>query len=233
MDDEGGPLEKRSILRDYGATVVTAVTIALMIRFFVIEAYRIPNSAMRPTLEPGDTLFVAKWPFGLRFGGSKPFTQGRLPHPGEVVVYEHPSNPPRDSIKRVIGIPGDTVQIIAGRLFLNGKPVSEVARKDAPCGSEVLPGRRYPVCWEPPLLETIAPQIVPPGSVLVLGDARTQPTIPLPGETVVQPVYAIVPFSALKGSALWIWLSIQPSLASHGSSLFSRIRFERMFRRIQ
>lgn len=232
MNDDQ-PAQKRSLLKDYGGTVVAAVTIALAIRFFVIEAYRIPSSTMRPTLEPGDTLFVSKWPFGLRLGGKSPFTQGRLPLYGEVVVYEHPSEPPRDSIKRVIGLPGDTVQITKGRLSLNGLPVSEAANRDAPCGREKLPGASYPVCWEPPLLENIPPQKVPEGSVLVLGDARTQAAAPLPGDSRIQPVFAIVPLSALKGSALWIWLSIQPSQGSHASSLFSRIRFERMFRRIQ
>src|SRR4051812_44284119 len=111
----------RRLARDYGATILAAVGVALLIRFFVIEAYRIPSPAMKPTLEPGDTIFVAKWPFGLRMPGfSQPLTSGKLPARGDVVVFSPPLEPRRDYIKRVLGLPGDLVSVKKGQAFLNG-----------------------------------------------------------------------------------------------------------------
>src|SRR5687767_14523778 len=102
------------LIRDYGGAILVAVAVALASRFFGIEAYRIPSPAMRPTLEPGDTIFVSKSAFGLRFpGAAAPFTGGRPPARGEIVVYSPPIDPGRDYIKRVIGLPGDSVELRA------------------------------------------------------------------------------------------------------------------------
>ena len=82
-------MEKRpNLLRDYGITVGVAVLVALAIRFFGLEAYRIPTPSMRPALEAGDTIFVAKWPFGLHFPGmDDAMTKARMPGRGEIVVF--------------------------------------------------------------------------------------------------------------------------------------------------
>src|SRR6476646_4023800 len=114
-----------SAIKQYGGAVIAAVIVALFIRFFVIEAYRIPSTSMRPTLEPGDTIFVSKWPFGLRFPWSTDaFTKGRAPTRGEVVVFSSPYEPERDYIKRVVAIPGDTVEMKRGHVILNGKDLT-------------------------------------------------------------------------------------------------------------
>ena len=219
----------RSLWKDYGLTVVLAVLVALAIRAFLIEAYRIPSPAMRPSLEPGDTIFVAKFPFGLRIPGtSVPFTSGRMPEIGEVVIYTQAGDPPRDSIRRVVALPGQNVQIQAGRVKVDGRELSEGVPKDKPCGEESAgTPARWTVCWEQPLLEDLAPTRVPEGSVFVLGDSRTQTP-----ESRRVPQWEMVPVARIKGKALWIWLSIQPPLSGNPHPLFSRIRFERMFRRI-
>jgi signal peptidase I len=217
------------LARDYGGAIVIAVAVALVIRFFLFEAYRIPSSAMRPALEPGDTIFVAKWPFGLRFPWSEEaLTSPRKPEYGEVVVFSPPADPRRDYVKRVIGLPGDTIALREGKLWLGDKAAVDPASVKANCGNEKLPsGFDYPVCWEPPLGEDFGPITVPPDSVFVLGDLRSQAN-----DSRKSKGWGVVPITSLKGSAWWIWLSIEPRGQSAPSSWFSRIRFERMFQRV-
>jgi signal peptidase I len=233
----------QKIVKTYGTTILVAITIAVFIRFFVIEPFRIPTASMRPTLEPGETIFVSKWPFGFRlpFFQTK-LTPGRAPTRGEVILMTHPEDSRLDLIKRVIGLEGDVVQLKEGRVILNGKPLEVKIRDAENCGSETLPdGKSYGVCWEPPALEDFGPQKVPPGSIFVLGDFRTgvttsaslisSPEQPLPG--VPKKSWGVFPMTVLKGQALWVWLSIQPQILGDSTGWFPRFRFERMFRRIE
>ena len=135
----------RKTLRDYGTAIVAAVFFALLIRFFVIEAYRIPTQAMRPTLEPGDTIFVTKWPVGFN----------RKVQRGDVLVFESPSEPGRDYIKRALGLAGDLVEVRRGRVTLNGQVLTMPAKQsNSVCGHEQIPlnglpddsKHTYPVC---------------------------------------------------------------------------------------
>jgi signal peptidase I len=209
----------RKILRDYGIAVAAAVAIALLIRAFVVEAYRIPTQAMRPTLEPGDTIFVTKWPLGF----------DRKVERGDVLVFRSPQDPSREYIKRAIGLPGDTVRVAKGRVELNGKPLGVPGEKsDAPCGREALPSRTYEVCWEQPLVEDFGPEKVPEGSVFVLGDFRGQATI----DAKKRRSWGIVPMAAVQGRARWIWLSIEPHNAGMSPVRFPNLRLDRMLRRI-
>ncbi|MBY0469985.1 signal peptidase I [bacterium] len=202
---------------EYGIALFVAILIAIFIRSYLFEAYRIPSPAMRPTLEAGDTIFVAKWPYAS--GKS-------LPSYGEVVVFSSPEDPGRDFIKRVVGRPGDVIELKAGRLSINNKDITSAGDTRANCGKENPPRASYDICWEPPTLEDYGPEKVPEGFVFVLGDLRTQ------GKDLRRlRGWGLVPASAVKARALWIWLSIEP--AGAGGSWFSRIRFERMFKRIQ
>jgi signal peptidase I len=109
--------------------ILTLVVLAWMIRSFVVAPFSIPSGSMLPTLYIGDYLIVSKWPFGYSrysfpmsfppFGGR---LFGNLPHRGDVVVFRHPSEN-ADLIKRVIGLPGDTVAMQDGELILNGQPL--------------------------------------------------------------------------------------------------------------
>lgn len=204
---------------------------ALLIRFFVVEAYRIPTPAMRPTLESGDMIFVSKWTYGLRLPafGTR-LTDGRAPSRGEVVLFSLPTEPGRDYIKRVMALEGELVEQRNGILLVNGKPLSTQLLNtpgQKECGIETLPGgSSHGLCWEPPHLADFGPTSVPADSVFVMGDLRT-----------ANPRgWGIVPVSALRGRASWIWLSIEPrsfAPSSGGSSWFPQFRFERMLRRIQ
>jgi len=109
------------------SVVVQALLLALVIRTFLFQPFSIPSGSMRPTLLEGDYLFVTKWAYGysrysLPF--SPPLFSGRIwggePERGDVVVFKYPPDPSLDYIKRVIGLPGDHIQMREGQLYING-----------------------------------------------------------------------------------------------------------------
>ncbi|WP_028033400.1 signal peptidase I [Chelativorans sp. J32] len=112
------------------SVVVQALLLALVIRTFLFQPFSIPSGSMRPTLLEGDYLFVTKWAYGysrysLPF--SPPLFSGRIwggePERGDVVVFKYPPDPSLDYIKRVIGLPGDHIQMREGQLYINGTAV--------------------------------------------------------------------------------------------------------------
>ena len=111
----------KSTTRDYVESIGAAILIALALRAFVIEAFKIPSSSMYPTLEIGDHIFVNKFIYGVRI----PFTKTKLfelrgPKRGEVIVFIYPCDPERDYIKRVIATAGDTVEVRCNIVYVNG-----------------------------------------------------------------------------------------------------------------
>ncbi len=147
-------------------TVVYAVLIALVVRTFAIEPFNIPSGSMIPTLLVGDYLFVSKYsygyskhsfPFSLGFFSGRIF--GRVPERGDVAVFKYPGDQGQgmnrtDYIKRIVGLPGDRIQVINGILQINGKPVERTRISDYVQGGngyrtgtlyrEVLPNGRSP-----------------------------------------------------------------------------------------
>ena len=108
---------------------------AWTLRSLVVAPFTIPTGSMMPAMLPGDYLFVAKWPYGysrFSFPGQIPFYPGRvigkLPKLGDVVVFKRPGPEPSDWVKRVVGLPGDRVELRDGWLILNGKPVGRGRR---------------------------------------------------------------------------------------------------------
>jgi len=106
-------------------SLITALVLALVLRAFVIEAFKIPSSSMYPTLEIGDHIFVNKFIYGLRI----PYTQTkffeRSPDRGDVIVFMQPCEPERDYIKRVIAVAGDTVEVRCNVVYVNGEAVPQ------------------------------------------------------------------------------------------------------------
>jgi signal peptidase I len=119
-------LKRKSTVREYAEAIVFAVILTLIIRTFVIQAFRIPTGSMEETLLIGDFLFVNKFLYGAKV----PFIDAslpaiRAPRRGDIIVFKFPQDTKRDFIKRVIGTPGDTLQIIDKVVHINGVPQDE------------------------------------------------------------------------------------------------------------
>lgn len=112
---------RKSELREYAESIGIAVAVALLLRAFVVEAFKIPTPSMVPTLQVGDHIFVNKSTYGPMI----PFTNTRLfsrlpPHYGDVIVFQYPEHPEQDFIKRVMALPGDKLEALDGRPIING-----------------------------------------------------------------------------------------------------------------
>jgi len=129
MDDHLS-FARKSTLREYAESIGVAIAVALLLRAFVVEAFQIPSGSMIPTLEVGDHIFVSKFSYGL----SIPFTDTKIlqysqPARGDVIVFKFPQDTSTDYIKRVVGLPGDTVEVRQGQLYVNG---NEIHRERVP-----------------------------------------------------------------------------------------------------
>jgi signal peptidase I len=141
----------KSTTRDYVESIGAAILIALALRAFVVEAFKIPSSSMYPTLEIGDHIFVNKFIYGVRI----PWTNTKLfelrgPHRGEVIVFIYPCDPERDYIKRVVAVANDTVEVRCNVVYVNGKAVPNKLVEPAPVQEQrgdklvtVTPGCEY------------------------------------------------------------------------------------------
>ncbi len=108
-----------------GRSIFTAVLVAILLRIFIVEPFKIPSGSMIPTLQIGDHLFVNKLAYGLWI----PFVQKKWiwgqPQRGDVIVFVSPIDPSRDMVKRVIGLPGDSIVVKDNVVFVNGKPLPQ------------------------------------------------------------------------------------------------------------
>lgn len=120
--------KKKSVLRDWSESIIVAFLLAMVIRTFVVQAFKIPTGSMRPTLIEGDLILVNKFIYGVKI----PFTDLRLPavsslKRGDVIVFIYPEDPKKDFIKRLIGLPGEIVELKYGTIYINDMPLTDTA----------------------------------------------------------------------------------------------------------
>ncbi|MCS7279773.1 MAG: signal peptidase I [Thermodesulfobacteriaceae bacterium] len=181
---------KNKIL-DWIKSLLIALILALFIRTFIVQAYKIPSGSMIPTLLIGDYLLVNKLAYGLK----NPFTEDffylwKLPQRKEIVVFTYPIDKKLDFIKRVIAIPGDRVEIINKKVYVNGELLEEpYVQKNS---QEIYPKNLSP-------RDNFGPVVVPPGYIFVLGDNRDH--------SYDSRFWGFVPIKFLKGKALIIYFS--------------------------
>jgi len=113
-------------IREWGESIIIALILALLIRTFVVQAFKIPSGSMIPTFEIGDRIFVNKFLYGARI----PLTDIRLPavrQPvrGDIIVFVSPETPKKDFVKRLIAFGGETVEIRNGRIYIDGQEIEE------------------------------------------------------------------------------------------------------------
>jgi signal peptidase I len=189
---------KSSSMGDNIKTIFYAGLIAILIRTFLFEPFFIPSGSMVPTLLVGDYVFVAKFAYGythFSFPFSPPLFSGRIPDwapkRGDVVVFRLPRDTSVDYVKRVIGLPGDTIQVTDGQLYINGQEVPRAAdgtytddSDGTPVESEqfleslpgVLPnaGKTHVILKQTDqgFMNNTPVYTVPPGDMFMMGDNR-------------------------------------------------------------
>ncbi len=179
--------KRKSTLREYTEAILIALVLAFFIRSFIVQAFKIPSGSMIPTLLVGDHILVSKFSYGPQI----PFTHYRLftldrPKRGQVVVFLEPMERKKDFIKRVIGLPGETVQVIDRRVYIDGKPLDE--------GYAYYSDARYVRG-----LDNFGPFKVPENCYFMMGDNRENSSD--------SRVWGPVPFELIKGRAFLIYWS--------------------------
>lgn len=119
-------IKKKSTFREYAEAAAIAVLLALFIRAFIVQAFKIPSESMKPTLLVGDHILVNKFKYGIKI----PYFRSTLvpigkPKRGDVIVFIYPVDKSKDFIKRVIGLPGEEIEIIDKQIYINGKPLND------------------------------------------------------------------------------------------------------------
>jgi signal peptidase I len=202
---------EKSALREYIEAFVIALALAIILRTFFVQAYKIPSGSMEPTLLVGDHIIVNKLIYGLRlpdsFFGLTPFAkevpwghyvlQMEPVHRGDVVVFVFPPDPTKDFIKRVIGVPGDTIEVKEGKLYRDG-----TLADDPHAHFELTPDERQ----QGSPRDYFGPLKVPPGQYLMMGDNRDR--------SYDSRFWGLVNRDEIEGHAMfiyWSWDSDSPS----------------------
>jgi len=162
--EQEAAVRKKHIVREYAESIIIAALLALVIRTFVVQAFKIPSGSMEDTLAIGDHILVNKFIYGSKI----PFTDKRVlklrdPRRGDVIVFEYPEDPSKDFIKRVVGTPGDVVEEINKQVYVNGKLYAnphEVHKEP-----EIIPREQNP-------RDNFGPVKVPANSLFMMGDNR-------------------------------------------------------------
>ncbi len=240
---------RKSTMREYSESIGVAVAVALLLRAFVVEAFQIPSGSMIPTLEVGDHIFVSKFSYGL----SIPFTDTKIlqyaePQRGDVIVFKFPQDHSTDYIKRVVGLPGDVVEMRQEELYINGKPVprekssqpcdlgevSEASERERPpslfdeCETwiETLGGKQHRTIQEPGRGgRDFQRTVIPAGRLFVMGDNRDNSSD--------SRVWGFVDLNLVKGRALIIWWSRAEIDGYSPVAWFKSIRWRRFFQPVQ
>ena len=225
---EGLVEAREPVVVDYSKAFFPVLAIVLILRSFVAEPFRIPSSSMMPSLLIGDFILVNKFAYGLRL----PITNQKFlpigePERGDVVVFRPPHHPDQDWIKRVIGLPGDTISYRDHVLSVNGEPVDyrTVGRyvgkgrgtdmTGATLLAEELPGRTHPILTRedlPFMMQGEGEWTVPQGSYFVMGDNRDN--------SEDSRFWGTLPEANLRGKAFLIWM--------HWDSSAGGVDFSRM-----
>ena len=193
---------KKSVPREYLESVVVAVILALFIRTFAVQAFKIPTGSMEKNLLIGDHLLVNKLVYSPSRGPWESFLLGKKEvQRGHVVVFKFPEDPTRDFIKRVIGLPGEKIEIRDKKVYIDDRPLDEpyvhflqppLRRDDPEYGLRGEDGR-----------DNFGPKVVPPGELFVMGDNRDNSRD--------SRFWGFLPRDQVKGRALLVYWSYEAS----------------------
>jgi len=157
-------IKKKSVLRENIEAIIVAIILALFIRTFIVQAFKIPSGSMKETLQIGDHILVNKFIYGVKI----PFLRTTIievkkPKRNDIVVFKFPEDPEKDFIKRVIGVAGDIVEHRDKKIYVNNEPVDD--QFGMYTDPHIFPGSFQP-------RDNFGPVTVPPDSLFVMGDNR-------------------------------------------------------------
>ena len=200
-------MEQKRFLKEYVEPILIAVLIALFIRTFVVQAFKIPSSSMEPTLQVGDYILVNKFVYGVRIPYTNlKFLQFKKPKRGDIIVFIFPKDRSKDFIKRVIATEGEKVRILQNKIYINDQLI------DDPWGHfEKSDWTRYLQA-----MEQFGPVVVPKDSLFVLGDNRDN--------SQDSRFWGVVHVNAVKGKAFVIYFSWN----GEGVGLLDKVRWIRL-----
>jgi signal peptidase I len=224
---------EKSTVREYFESIVIAVILALFVRTWVVQAFKIPTGSMENNLLIGDHLLVNKFVFAPEVSAvERTLLPTREIHRGDIVVFKFPNDPERDFIKRVIGLPGETVELRNKKVYVDGQPLEEpyVHFLEPASNGEVT---SFDV------RERYSPVRVPPDQYFVMGDNRDN--------SQDSRYWGFLPRAYIKGQALMIYWSYESESADYETTgvgenvkglfsvfthFFTKTRWERLFKQI-
>jgi signal peptidase I len=162
----GKGLAMRTLWREYAVTLGWALVLALVVRTFVIQTFEIPSGSMENTLEIGDYIIANKFLYGLRLPWSgQRVLPIRTPRRGDVVIFHFPGDRSQDFVKRLVGLPGETIQVRDKQVYVNGRPYANPHERHT--DARVLAASASP-------RDNFGPVRVPAGSYFMMGDNRDE-----------------------------------------------------------
>ena len=229
--------KSHQVFKEYVEAFAVALLAALILRMLVIQAFRIPTGSMKDTLLVGDFLLVNKFVYGANTPDRIPVLDIKLPSlhmpaihqpkRGEIIVFKYPADPKVDYIKRCIGVPGDTVEIRKGLVFINGKPEGDIhfleRRFDDSEGSYInyyrvrtANNKEYTIRRREGYASDFGPVIVPAKKLFMMGDNRDN--------SLDSRYWGFMPMENIRGQALVIYFSWE-----RNASLLQHVRWSRIF----
>ena len=211
---------RKSTVREYFESIVIAVILALFIRTFVVQAFKIPTGSMENNLLIGDHLLVNKFVFAPTLTGVEDTLLPIDPiRRGDILVFKYPEDPERDFIKRVVGLPGETIEMKDKKVYVNGTALDEPyvhflfpLDPGSPEGSEGFDLRR-----------SYGPVTVPEGHLFMMGDNRDN--------SQDSRYWGFLPREYVKGKALFVYFSFGEG-GSGLSGLLGNVRWSRILHQI-
>lgn len=196
---------QKSQVREWTEAIVLAFLIAMFIRTFIIQAFKIPSSSMEPTLKVGDHILVWKFIYGIKIPLVNKKLFVKCPDRGDIIVFVYPRDKTKDFIKRVIALPGEKIQIVGKEILVNDSPIKDpwghYARNHVNTGS---------------VRDNYGPEIVPSHSLFVMGDNRDN--------SQDSRYWGFVNLNAVKGNAFIIYFSWNKT----SRNLLKKIRWARI-----
>lgn len=203
---------QKSTLREYTEAILIALLLALLIRTFIVQAFKIPSGSMEDTLLIGDHLLVTKFTYGIHIPNEIPLLNIQLfpdylllqetPERGDIIVFKYPLDESKDFIKRVIGLPGEKLEVRHQQVYINDRRLEEpYAHHTEPPSLERIPER-----------DDLGPVMIPEGHVFVMGDNREN--------SHDSRKWGFLDLDKVRGKAQWIYWSWNNE---NGGVRFSRI----------